>query len=112
VDGKGVETAGPSVSATRSAPLLFALERPRPNPTRGTAVIPFTLDRAAPTRVAIVDVSGRLVRTLASRAFPAGSHAVSWDGRDGAGREVASGIYFAVVRSGEREARTRIALLR
>jgi hypothetical protein len=112
VDGQGRETAGPTISASRAAPLRFTLERPRPNPTRGTSLIAFTLDKPAETRVVIVDVNGRLVRTLASRNLPAGAHALSWDGRDAGGREAASGIYFAVVRSGEHEARTRVALLR
>jgi flagellar hook assembly protein FlgD len=62
--------------------------------------------------VSIVDAQGRLVRTLASRSMPAGAHALSWDGRDDRGAAAAAGIYFAVVRSGEREAKTRVALLR
>lgn len=112
MDGEGRETVTGSISAARGAPLRFALERPRPNPARGTANIPFTLDRAATTRVLIVDVSGRVVRAVASRSLPAGAHAVSWDGRDQGGHRVASGIYFAVVRAGDRELRTRVAFLR
>lgn len=112
VDGDGRETATGAISATRSAPLRFALERPRPNPSRGGATISFTLDRAAATRVLIVDVTGRVVRTISSRSLPAGAHDVSWDGRDGAGRRVSSGVYFAIVRAGDRELRTRVALLR
>ncbi len=111
-DGEGRETVTGSISAVRGAPLRFALERPRPNPARGTATIPFTLDRAATTRVLIVDVSGRVVRTIASRSLPAGAHAVSWDGRDDGGHRAASGIYFAIVRAGDRELRTRVAFLR
>jgi hypothetical protein len=112
VDVDGNETATQTLSATRQAPLRFALERTRPNPARGSTLIPFTLDRPARATVFIVDVAGRVVRNLASRAFPAGPQALAWDGRDGSGRAVASGIYFAVVRSGEHEARTRVALLR
>ena len=112
MDGEGRETVTSAISAVRGAPLRFALERPRPNPARGTAMIPFTLDRAATTRVRIVDVSGRVVRTIASRALPAGAHAASWDGRDDRGHQAASGIYFAVVRAGDRELRTRVAFLR
>lgn len=112
VDRQGNETFAPSVSATRLGPLRFALERPRPNPARGSATIPFTLDRAAPTRLSIVDVNGRVIREFASRTLPAGPQSLTWDGRDGAGRAVASGIYFAVVRSGGHEARTRLAFLR
>ncbi|HJW13726.1 MAG TPA: metallophosphoesterase, partial [Thermoanaerobaculia bacterium] len=112
VDAQGNETATQTVSASRQGPLRFALERPRPNPSRGSAVIPFTLDRPALTHVFIVDVAGRVVRNLASRILPAGAQALTWDGRDAGGRAVASGIYFAVVRTDAHEARTRVALLR
>ena len=112
VDGEGRETTTGAISASRSAPLRFALHRPRPNPARNVSTIPFTLDRAAATSVRIVDVTGRVVRTLASRSLPAGAHSESWDGRDQRGRLAASGVYFAVVRAGDRELRTRLALLR
>jgi hypothetical protein len=111
-DDLGREVVTATLHGTRGAPLRFALERPRPNPARGATVVPFSLDRAALTRVSILDVNGRLVRTLTSRPLPAGPHTARWDGTDDAGRRVASGIYFAVVRSGDREARTRLALLR
>ncbi|HEU4725541.1 MAG TPA: metallophosphoesterase [Candidatus Eisenbacteria bacterium] len=111
VDGNGQESLSTLANASRAL-YHFAIDRPRPNPTRGAASIPFTLDRAAQARVLIVDVSGRLVRTVSSRSLPAGPHAVNWDGRDESGRSVASGIYFAVVRVGDREMKTRLALLR
>lgn len=111
VDGNGEEALSAVAHAARGL-FRFSIDRPRPNPTRGAAAIPFTLDRAATTRVLIVDVSGRLVRSLATRSLPAGAHAASWDGRDESGRPAASGVYFAVVRAGDRELRTRLALLR
>jgi len=106
------KTDATDVRAPGSGPARFALGSARPNPTRGMTNLSFTLDRAAPTRVMIVDVAGRLVRTLVSRSLQAGPHAASWDGRDERGRDAPAGIYFAVVRSGERRATSRIALLR
>ncbi|HEU4333420.1 MAG TPA: metallophosphoesterase [Candidatus Eisenbacteria bacterium] len=112
VDGQGRETASGVVSASRSGALRFALGRARPNPARGATSLHVTLEREAPTRVMVVDAQGRLVRTLASRPMAAGAHVLSWDGADDRGIAAAAGIYFAVVRSGGHEAKTRVALLR
>ena len=42
----------------------------------------------------IFDITGRLVTQLESGYRQAGSHAVSWNGRDHKNMPVASGIYF------------------
>ncbi|RPJ44442.1 MAG: hypothetical protein EHM19_06765, partial [Candidatus Latescibacterota bacterium] len=67
----------------------------RPNPFNGSTEISWELD--APSRVvlAVHDPAGRLVAVLADADLAPGSHAFSWDGRDGAGRSIASGAYFA-----------------
>lgn len=44
--------------------------------------------------VALFDLQGRLVRTLASGPYAAGVQTVEWDGRDDGGRPVGSGVYF------------------
>jgi FG-GAP repeat/FlgD Ig-like domain len=61
--------------------------------------------------VALYDVSGRLVRTIASEFYTAGYHSVIWDGRDGRGGHVAAGIYFLRARSGGEERTIRVAVL-
>ena len=71
-----------------------------PNPFRDAARIRLTLDRPEMVGLQIFDPSGRLVRTLADGPLPAGIHGYGWDGRDGAGREVASGLYLARLRAG------------
>jgi len=48
-----------------------------------------------PVTIGLYDVGGRLVRTLAERAFPAGAQRLAWDGTDDAGRRLARGVYFA-----------------
>lgn len=39
------------------------------------------------------DLQGRLVRAFPAARFEAGTHAVTWNGRDAASRAVASGVY-------------------
>ena len=108
----GVETWTGWVEGARAGPYRFALGRPRPNPARHEAEIPFTLARSSRVLVRIVDLNGRLVREIDVAALGAGPNSVRWDGQDSRGRAVASGIYFAIVRAGSDEARGRITLLR
>ena len=77
------------------APPGVALEANYPNPFNPSTTIPFRLEAPTAVTLGIHDVSGRLVRVLAEGSiFPAGSHELRWDGRDGAGRPAPSGVYF------------------
>lgn len=67
-----------------------------PNPFNPRTEIRFTTPRAGRAEVRIFDVAGRCVRTLAAGTLPAGATGtVTWRARDDAGREPASGAYFA-----------------
>jgi flagellar hook assembly protein FlgD len=57
--------------------------------------------------VSVYDVRGMRVATLARRDFPAGSHAIDWDGRDTAGRDVPAGVYFCQLQVGGQAAAAR-----
>ena len=50
--------------------------------------------RAAPVRVEVYDLSGRLVSRLSEDSKEAGRHRVTWTGRDGSGRLAPPGIYL------------------
>ncbi len=77
--------------------LALSLDLASPNPFRDGAVLALTLPEASEVRAHVLDVTGRLVARIASGRLPSGTHRLLWDGRDGAGREVASGIYFVRV---------------
>jgi flagellar hook assembly protein FlgD len=63
-------------------------------------------------RLTIVDVTGRLVRTVTEETRGAGDHQDRWDGRDERGREVPSGVYFSVLETGGESYRRRLVLVR
>jgi len=65
-----------------------------PNPVRDRVTLAFSLTRPGAVALRLVDVSGRLVRTLEEGRFPAGTSRVTWDGRDARGRSVADGVYL------------------
>ena len=82
----GVEEASPQY------PMLGANY---PNPFNPSTTIPFSLDAPATVSVSVLDVTGRLVTTLArEQDYPAGRHELLWGGRDDAGRAMPSGVYF------------------
>jgi len=69
------------------------------NPVRAGAGIEFDLPRATHATVAVFDVRGRHVVTLANGTRGAGRNLTSWNGRDAASQPVASGIYFVRVQT-------------
>jgi len=85
-------------------PLTFALYRNAPNPTQSQTVIRYDLPKSTAVELAIYDVAGRRVRTLADGLLGPGAFAATWDGRDAGGRAVGSGVYFYRLRAGDFEA--------
>jgi flagellar hook assembly protein FlgD len=66
----------------------------RPSPFEGSTVIEFGLPKAAEVSLAIFDVSGRQVATLAEGVHEAGYHQVTWTGSRAGGDRVSPGVYF------------------
>ncbi len=91
---------------------VFSFAGPSPNPCAGSTVIRFNLPADGHARVRLMDVSGRLVRTLVDGNTVAGSHAVPWDGLTNEGRPAAAGMYYAVLETGSVRARRPVALIR
>jgi hypothetical protein len=90
----GKKTAS-GVGDTPGLPASFALHQNVPNPFNPTTAIAFDVPPGAGrVTVAVYDVTGRLVRTLADGAIAPGYRRVTWDGRNGRGQMVASGVYF------------------
>jgi hypothetical protein len=76
-----------------AAPRL-SLAQNAPNPFRPSTSISYELHRPGVVRLTVFDVHGRVIRDLVHGYRAAALHAVEWDGRDDAGRLVASGVYF------------------
>jgi hypothetical protein len=66
----------------------------RPSPFGSATEIEFGIPGSAPVALMVYSVDGRLVTTLADEVFPGGYHAVTWQGRDSRGNDVADGVYF------------------
>jgi len=75
-------------------PEKFALYQNYPNPFNPYTEIKFNLPRSSNVTLDIYDITGRKVRTLINRKLSSGSHSVIWNGRNGTGRELSTGIYL------------------
>lgn len=78
------------------APAAFGLEPNYPNPFNPSTTIAFSVPRAGRVTVDVLDVRGRVVRTLSDGTREAGRHTLTFQGDD-----LASGTYFARIRSAD-----------
>jgi len=93
--------------------LVTELRGNAPNPFNPATEIRFALRQTGPVDLAIYDLAGRLVRTLArGDRLAAGDHAVAWDGRSDAGAELPSGVYLVRFESGGVESAHKITLMK
>ena len=86
-----------------------------PNPFNPTTTIRYQLPGRAEVNLKIFNVLGQEVVALQNGAQPAGNYEIAWDGRNTAGKIVASGLYFyrleATDANGERFQQIRKMLL-
>lgn len=101
----------PTALAEEEAPAAGRLLRPYPNPFNPNTRIAFELERESRVELRIVDVRGRTVRVLEDALQPAGRWEMVWDGRDDAGRQLPSGMYFATLQVDGRRADSRKLLM-
>ncbi len=94
VSGVTLGTGNPVGIEGKSSRSAARLTAPRPNPSRGTVSLTYTLDADARVTLGIYDISGRKIASLVEGARPPGTHSVTWNGRDTSGQLVSPGVYF------------------
>lgn len=75
-------------------PQSFELKQNYPNPFNPSTRIMFAVPQKAFVNLAIYDVLGRKIRTLAAKNYAVGYHSITWDGMDQNGLRVPSGLYI------------------
>jgi len=83
-----------------------------PNPFNPLTRVGFSLAADGFVSLDVYDMQGRLVRRLVSDERAAGPHSVVWDGLDGEGRKVGSGVYVARLAADGRTAEHKMVLLK
>jgi len=85
---------GPPAHLSQLIPTEFDLSQNYPNPFNPTTVIKYALPHEARVRLDIFNVLGQKVITLVNETQSTGFYSIEWNGRDGGGQTVASGIYI------------------
>ena len=78
----------------QSLPTRFVLHPIYPNPFNPSTTISLDLPKREAVKLTVFDITGRVVRTLLDKQLAAGSHRVTWDGKNEAGHPAASGVYL------------------
>ncbi len=100
------------VLAVEPEPRPLALAAPWPNPARAGVRLALDLPRAAHAEIEAFDLSGRRVRAIAGREFPAGRSEIEWDLRDERGAALPAGVFLIRVRTADESLMRRIAVVR
>ncbi len=93
-------------------PEAFALAQNYPNPFNPNTTLRYALPHPARGSLKVYNLLGQEVVTLIQGWLDMGHHEIVWDGRDGAGRNLASGIYFAVFAADGNILTSKMALLK
>ena len=107
-----IEDPTTDVTAREAQPDRFALEANYPNPFNAATTMRFRLVERGPVSLRIYNTNGHRVRELLGHFAAAGAYAVSWDGRDEEGKNLASGIYLYRLQSGAQVFTRKMLLLR
>ncbi|MCC7429507.1 T9SS type A sorting domain-containing protein [bacterium] len=95
------------------APEGFALSQNYPNPFNPTTTIAFKVPETQFTTVKIYNTLGEEVKTLVNAKTQANiPYVTKWDGKDNNGKQVASGIYFYKMVSGNYTQTKKMVLLK
>ena len=107
-----IGTAVPDDQTPGRVARLF-LHEPAPNPFNPQTSIRFeTPEPGARVALRIYNVTGRLVRVLFDGPVTTTTTTVRWDGRDGSGQTVSSGVYLVQLRGSSKEMTRRVTLLK
>jgi hypothetical protein len=71
-----------------------------PNPFVKSVAVNWSAGLHTQAVLQVYDVTGRLVRTLAVSSIPGRQTHTVWDGKDAAGKEMESGVYFICLKAG------------
>ncbi len=102
----------PVAEDRHSLPTEFALGQNYPNPFNPSTNIEYRIPTRGQVELTIFNVLGQRVTTLVDNQQAAGSYRVQWNGTDGAGSPVATGVYFYMLRSGNYTFSKKMLLLK
>ncbi len=94
-------------------PLITKLNGNYPNPFNPETTISFSVAQTSSfVSVEIFNIKGQKVKQLVNEILPAGKHIAVWNGKDNNNKQVASGIYFYQMKTGNIQQSKKMLLLK
>ena len=111
VAAASLDAVSVALEATQEIPRAFALEA-FPNPFNDGLSIVFDLPERTELSLRVFNPLGQPVRTLETQIHSAGRFLARWDGLDGRGRTVGSGLYYLVLEIPQQRLVRRVTFLK
>ena len=98
--------------SSENKPQEFALEQNYPNPFNALTTIRYHIPEDSRVKLCIYNIFGQEIMNLVDENQGAGFYQVQWDGKDGFGRSMASGVYIFQLVSGEFGTKNKMLLIK
>lgn len=96
----------------KAAPTDFTLEQNYPNPFNPTTNITFSLKKSGHVTLIVYNLIGQKVKTLLDKKMTSGVYQITWNAKDEAGDQLASGIYYYRMETESFTATKKMVLIR
>ena len=101
-----------SINEIYNIPRLFSLDQNFPNPFNANTTIRFSLPAPSYVEIKVYSIIGREIATLVGDQKSAGTHIVEWNGKNGSGEHVPSGLYLYRIKAGNNEKTNKMLLIK
>jgi len=101
VEGNTIALTKNPTGSTVTIPTVYALAQNYPNPFNPSTTVAYSIKTAGEVELSVYNILGQQVRQLVNEYQDAGNYSAYWDGRDNSGGDVASGVYFYRIASGD-----------
>ena len=105
------DTGSLKTGANSLLPTNF-IYRAYPNPFNPTINIYYELPIKDMVKIDIVNIVGQKIKTLTNKIHEPGKHSYLWGGKTTAGKEIQSGIYFAIITTSSKREVLKITYLK
>jgi hypothetical protein len=93
-------------------PEKFTISRAYPNPFNTSVTLQITLPHEEQVTVQIYNQQGQRVREMLCKRLQPGTHQITWQGTDDAGKILASGVYYFLCKAGALQELRKAVLLK
>lgn len=99
-------------SINQVIPDKYSLNQNYPNPFNPLTIISYGIPKSSIVNLRVIDINGRVVKTLMNDSQEAGFYKATWDGMTENGEHVSTGMYLCMLQASEYSQIIKMAYLR